>query len=135
MGKMPEIPSSSRRSKKTDHLYLISELTYSSEWYVTLLASSGRQNNTSGWLNQQTVILTVLEAGNSKMRARLIPGEHFLPGLQRATFSLHPYVVFHLFIFGLRCCAWAFPSCGELGRLFVHRLLVVVASLVAGHRL
>lgn len=54
MEKMSEIPSSSRQSKKTDHLHLISELTYSSEWYVTLLVSSGRQNNTSGWLNQQS---------------------------------------------------------------------------------
>ena len=43
MEKMSEIPSPSRWSKKTDHLHLISELTYSSEWYVTLLVSSGLQ--------------------------------------------------------------------------------------------
>ena len=38
---------------------------------------------------------------------------------------------------GLHCCAWAFSSCGEWGLLFVavHELLVVVASLVAEHRL
>ena len=34
---------------------------------------------------------------------------------------------------GLRCCTRAFSSCGEQGLLFVavHRLLIVVASLVA----
>ena len=47
------------------------------------------------WVAESTVILTVLEAGNFKMRARLSLGEHFLPGLQRATFSLHPHVVCH----------------------------------------
>ena len=38
---------------------------------------------------------------------------------------------------GLRCCTWAFSSCGEPGLLFVvvHGLLIAVASLVAGHRL
>ena len=34
---------------------------------------------------------------------------------------------------GLRCCLWAFSSCGERGLLFVvvHGLLIAVASLVA----
>ena len=38
---------------------------------------------------------------------------------------------------GLRCCAWAFSSCGERGLLFlaVRGLLIVVASLVAEHGL
>ena len=38
---------------------------------------------------------------------------------------------------GLRCCTWAFSSCGERGLLFVaeHGLLIVVASLVAEHGL
>ena len=38
---------------------------------------------------------------------------------------------------GLRCCAWAFSSCGERGLLFVvvRGLLIAVASLVAEHRL
>ena len=38
---------------------------------------------------------------------------------------------------GLRCCAQAFSSCGEWGLLFVAvcGLLIVVASLVAEHRL
>ena len=38
---------------------------------------------------------------------------------------------------GLRCCAWAFSSCGEWGLLFiaVHGLLIAVASLVAEHGL
>ena len=38
---------------------------------------------------------------------------------------------------GLRCCAWAFFSCGERGLLFdaVYRLLIEVVSLVAEHGL
>ena len=38
---------------------------------------------------------------------------------------------------GLRCCAWAFSSCGEWGLLFVAvcRLLIAVASLVVEHGL
>ena len=38
---------------------------------------------------------------------------------------------------GLCCCAWALSSCGEQGLFFVavHGLLIVVASLVAKHRL
>ena len=49
--------------------------------------------------------------------------------------------IIYLFLFlaalGLRCCAWAFFSCGEWGLLFVvvHRLLIEVASLAAEHRL
>ena len=40
---------------------------------------------------------------------------------------------FFLAALGLRCCAWAFSSCGELGLLFIveRGLLIVVASLVA----
>ena len=53
------------------------------------------------------------------------------------------FFFFNLFIYlflaalGLRCCAWAFSSCGERGLLFVvvHRLLIAVASLVAEHGL
>ena len=55
-------------------------------------------------------------------------------------------VVINLFIYlyflflaalGLCCCAQAFSSCGRWGLLFVavHGLLIVVASLVAEHRL
>ena len=38
---------------------------------------------------------------------------------------------------GLRCCVWAFSSCGERGLHFaeVCRLLIAVASLVAEHGL
>ena len=44
---------------------------------------------------------------------------------------------FFLAVFGLCCCTWAFSSCGERGLLFVavHRLLIVVDSLVAEHGL
>ena len=39
---------------------------------------------------------------------------------------------FFFFLFGLRCCVWAFSSCGERGLLFVavHGLLIAVGSLV-----
>ena len=44
----------------------------------------------------------------------------------------------YLFVaeFGLRCCLWAFSSCGKRGLLLVavHRLLIAVASLVGGAR-
>ena len=47
--------------------------------------------------------------------------------------------LFYLFLaaLGLRCCARAFSSCGERELLFivVRGLLIVVASLVAEHRL
>ena len=45
--------------------------------------------------------------------------------------------LFILAVLGLCCCSWAFSSCGEQGLLFVavHGLLIVVASLVAEHRL
>ena len=53
------------------------------------------------------------------------------------------YINFFNFIYlflaalGLRCCAWAFSSCGEQGLLLVavHGLLIAVASLVAEHGL
>ena len=49
------------------------------------------------------------------------------------------YLFIYLFLaaLGLRCCMWAFSCCGERGLLFhaVCGLLIVVASLVAGHGL
>ena len=44
------------------------------------------------------------------------------------------YLLF-LAVLGLRCCPWAFSSCGEQGLLFVvvHGLLTAVVSLVAEH--
>ena len=54
-------------------------------------------------------------------------------------FLLFSFKLINLFLaaLGLRCCAWAFSSCGERGLLFVvvRRLLIEVASLVAEHRL
>ena len=61
--------------------------------------------------------------------------------------TVHTYYLFNLFInlkknfflavLGLRCCAQAFSSCNERGRLFVavRGLLIAVATLVAEHRL
>ena len=45
--------------------------------------------------------------------------------------------IYLLAVLGLRCCAWAFSSCGERGLLFVavHRFLIAVASLVVEHGL
>ena len=45
------------------------------------------------------------------------------------------YILLFLAALGLRCCAWAFSSCGERGLLFVVvcRLLIAGASLVAEH--
>ena len=42
-----------------------------------------------------------------------------------------------LSVLGLHCYTWAFSSCSKQGLLFVMvlRLLIVVASLVAEHRL
>ena len=49
------------------------------------------------------------------------------------------FIYFYLFLaaLGLCCCVQAFSSCGEQGLLFVavHRLLIVVASLVVEHGL
>ena len=51
------------------------------------------------------------------------------------------FFLFFCFLFlaalGLRCCAWAFSSCGEWGLLFVvvRGLLIAVVSLVAKLRL
>ena len=49
----------------------------------------------------------------------------------------HSDPFFFLAALGLRCCAWAFSSCGERGLLFaaVLGLLIAVASLVAEHGL
>ena len=53
------------------------------------------------------------------------------------------FFFFNLFIYlflaalGLRCCAWAFSSCGKWALLFIAvcGLLIAVSSLVAEHRL
>ena len=54
-------------------------------------------------------------------------------------FNIKIYLFIYLFlaVLGLRCCPWAFSSCGERGLLFiaVHRLLIAVVSLVAEHGL
>ncbi|XP_054946867.1 sodium/hydrogen exchanger 8 isoform X4 [Physeter macrocephalus] len=57
-----------------------------------------------------------------------------------ATFNAGLFIyLIHIFLaaLGLRCCAWAFSSCGELGLLCVavRGLLIVVVSLVVEHGL
>ena len=52
-------------------------------------------------------------------------------------FIFKKFIYLSLAALGLRCCAWAFSSCGEQGLLFVVvcGLLIAVASLVAEHGL
>ena len=52
-------------------------------------------------------------------------------------FFIEEFLFLILFGLGLRCCEWAFSSCGERGLLFipVHRLLIAVASPVVEHGL
>ena len=47
------------------------------------------------------------------------------------------FLFIYLTALGLRCCTWAFSSCGERGLLFMalRVLLIAVASLVAEHGL
>ena len=63
----------------------------------------------------------------------------FPPLLKIYLFILKNLFIYYLFLaaLGLCCYAWVFSSCGEQGLLFVavHGLLIVVASLVAEHRL
>ena len=65
------------------------------------------------------------------------PFNFLLSFSQVAFFNLNYFYLFILAALGLRCCVRAFSSCGERGLLFVavRRLLIVVASLVAEHRL
>ena len=62
-----------------------------------------------------------------------------LPNVGPLLFALQIYLFIYLFLaaLGLRCCTWAFSSCGEWGLLFVavHGLLVAVASLAVVHGL
>ena len=50
-------------------------------------------------------------------------------------FFIYYFIYLFLAVLGLRCCTWAFSSCGERGLLFfmVRGLLIAVASLVAEH--
>ena len=52
-------------------------------------------------------------------------------------FLVNLFIYLFLAVLGLHCCMRASSSCGEWGLLFVvvHRLLIVVASLVAEHGL
>ena len=52
-------------------------------------------------------------------------------------FLTNLFIYLFLAVLALRCCVWAFSSCSKQGLLFVavHGLLIVVASLVAEHRL
>ena len=58
------------------------------------------------------------------------------PTLHVLPFFFFKFIYFiYLFLaaLGLRCCAWAFSSCGEQGLLFVavRGLLIAVATLAA----
>ena len=47
------------------------------------------------------------------------------------------FIFLILAVLGLCCCMWTFSSCGQQGLFFVavRRLLIVVVSLTAEHRL
>ena len=57
-------------------------------------------------------------------------GSHLLQHIHPFFFKLINLFNLFLAVLGLRCCAWAFSSCGEWGLLFVvvHGLLIAVAS-------
>ena len=65
------------------------------------------------------------------------PSLSFLIAKYNLFFKFIYLIYLFLAVLGLRCCAWAFSSCGERGLLSiaVHGLLIAVASLVAEHRL
>ena len=50
---------------------------------------------------------------------------------------IHSFTHLFMVVLGLRCCAWAFSSCGERGLLLVAicGLLIAAVSLVAEHGL
>ena len=50
---------------------------------------------------------------------------------------IHSFIYLVLAVLGIRCCTWAFSSCGEWGLLFlaVRGLLIAVTSLVVEHGL
>ena len=59
-------------------------------------------------------------------------------GSETKSFIFYLFIFIYLFLvaLGLRCCAWAFCSCGEWGLLFVVVCgLLVVASLVVEYGL
>ena len=54
-----------------------------------------------------------------------------------ATFLFFKFIYLFVAVLGLRCCTWAFSTCGKRGLLFVavYGLLIAVASLVGEHGL
>ena len=71
----------------------------------------------------------------NKHRLRLIRLHNLRPEtcLPRTQQFLYLFIYLFLAALGLRCCTWAFSSCGERGLHFiaVRGLLMAVASLVA----
>ena len=65
------------------------------------------------------------------------PEANSLKAMSFSFFQINLLIYLFLAALGLRCCAQAFSSYGEQGLLFVvvGGLLIVVASLVAEHRL
>ena len=59
------------------------------------------------------------------------------PALAGGFFFFLIFIYLFVAALGLRCCMWAFPSCGEQGLLFIAvlGLLIAVTSLVAEHGL
>ena len=73
--------------------------------------------------------------GKLVMELRLKPGDT-KPTVWLFFFFTYLFIYLFLAALGLRCCTWAFFSCGELWLLFAaERFLIVVASPVAEHGL
>ena len=70
------------------------------------------------------------------MRLGILIQRYFSGLLRWAQYSCKDSIYLFLVVLGLCCCAWAFPSYGKWGLLFVgvHRPLTVVVSL-GEHRL
>ena len=69
--------------------------------------------------------------------AHAVPSTCNVPRLPQFLFLFFKFIYLFLAALGLRYCTCVFSSCGEWGLLFivVRGLLIVVASLVAEHRL
>ena len=70
----------------------------------------------------------------------LLTHENFFRRPKEGSFFKNKFIYFiYLFLaaLGLRCCAWAFSSCGDWALLFVAMggLLIAVASHVVEHGL
>ena len=122
------------------HLLIIVPLC-STQAFYTICIFQGRQS----YLGK----FGLLEVKSTSPIIALLTFQHLLSPVRVIAYMKHFYffnfknLFIYLFIYlflaalGIRCCAWAFSSCGKWGLIFVvvRGLLIAVASLVAEHRL